>query len=124
MTSRTLRSADRRSSGWWGSAVLILTERTTQMSTSNKTRRMAGPPAEANAEPAVTPTKRLTKQSQVIDLLRGTGGVALAKIVVATGWQAHTARAALTGLRKQGHAIARSKIDGETRYSIAAAPPE
>lgn len=104
--------------------VLLLTERTTQMSTSNKPRRMARPAAEAYIEPATVPTKSPTKQSQVIDLLRGEGGVALAAIVDATGWQPHTARAALTGLRKQGHAIERSKIDGETRYAIKASAAE
>ena len=45
----------------------------------------------------------------------------LAAIVAATGWQAHSARAALTGLRQQGHAIERSKLDGETRYAITSA---
>ncbi len=104
--------------------VLLLTKRTTQMTTSNKLRRMARPAAEAHAEPAAAPVKRPTKQSQVLDLLRGEGGVALAAIVAATGWQAHTARAALPGLRKQGHAIERSKVDGETRYAITAAAAE
>ena len=94
------------------------------MTTSNKPLRMARPVGEASAEPANVPAKRPTKQSQVIDLLRGKGGVALAAIVDATGWQAHTVRAALTGLRKQGHAIERSKIDGETRYAITAAAAE
>ena len=104
--------------------VLLLTERTTQMSTSNKPRRMARPAAEAYIEPATVPTKSPTKQSQVINLLRGEGGVALAAIVDATGWQPHTARAALTGLRKQGHAIERGKIDGETHYAIKASASE
>ena len=104
--------------------VLLQTERITQMSTSNKRRRMARPAGEASAEPATSPAKRPTKQSRVIDLLRSEGGVALAAIVAATGWQSHTARAALTGMRKQGHAIERSKVDGETRYAIAAAAAE
>ena len=104
--------------------VLLLTERTTQMSTSNKRRRMARPAVEANIERATVPTKGPTKQSRVIDLLREEGGVALAAIVGVTGWQPHTARAALTGLRKQGHAIERGKIDGETRYAIKASAAE
>ena len=98
--------------------VLLLTERTTQMTTSNKRRRMARPAAEPSAEPATAPVKRPTKQSMVLDLLHGERGVPLAVIVAATGWQVHSARAALTGLRQQGHAIERSKIDGETRYAI------
>ena len=91
------------------------------MSTSNKSRRMARPAAEPNVELAANPVKSPTKQSQVLKMLRSEGGVPLAAIVAATGWQAHTARAALTGLRKQGHAIERSKVVGETRYAITAA---
>ena len=60
----------------------------------------------------------------VIDLLRLEGGATLAGIVAATGWQAHTARAALTGLRKKGHAIERFSADGVTRYRIIEAAAE
>jgi hypothetical protein len=71
---------------------------------------MARPPGPV----AASSNKRATKHSLVLDLLRGEGGVALATIVVGTGWQAHSARAALTGLRKQGHVIERCNIDGKT----------
>ena len=91
------------------------------MTTSSKPPRMARPAAEASGAPLVPLTKCPTKQSQIIDLLRSDGGVPLASIVAATGWQAHTARAALSGLRKQGHAIERCKIEGETRYAINSA---
>lgn len=64
--------------------------------------------------------KRPTKQNLVLDLLCQGGGTSLAAITEATGWLPHTARAALTGLRKKGHDIARCKIDGETRYAITA----
>ena len=104
-----------------GSLVLLLTERTPLMTTLNNPRRMARPAAEASAAPAVAPIKPPTKQSQILELLRGEGGVPLAVIITATGWQAHSARAALTGLRKQGHAIERTKIEDETRYAIKAA---
>ena len=42
-------------------------------------------------------------------------------IVERLGWQAHTVRAALSGLRKQGFEIktAKSRKTGETVYSIA-----
>lgn len=73
-----------------------------------------------SAEPSATPpvAKRVTKQSRVLELLHQDGGASLAVIVAATGWVPHTARAALTGLRKQGHAIARDKDADETRYAI------
>ena len=65
---------------------------------------------------------RTTKQSLLIDLLEQESGASLATIVEATGWLPHTARAALTGLRKKGHAIERFRIHDETRYRIATAP--
>ena len=98
--------------------MLLLTERTTQMTTSKKPRRKARPAAEPSAEPATAPGKRPTKQSKVLDLLHAEGGVPLTVIVAATGWLPHSARAALTGLRQQGHVIERSKLDGVTRYAI------
>jgi DNA-binding MarR family transcriptional regulator len=95
-------------------------------------RRMARPPYdpdEAGSERSdlqntVPAEKRITKQSQVIAMLRMEGGTTLAAIVEATGWQAHTVRAALTGLRKKNHAIERSSVDGETRYRIVQATAE
>jgi Protein of unknown function (DUF3489) len=46
--------------------------------------------------------------------MRGEGGSSLPAMVASTGWLPHTARAALTGLRKKGHAIGKSKVDGVT----------
>ncbi len=89
--------------------------------TTRKPRRMARPSTLATASDdsaGAPPDKRPTKQNLVLDLLQRDGGVPLAAIVAATGWQNHTARAALTGLRKKGHAITRSKNDGETRYAV------
>jgi hypothetical protein len=62
--------------------------------------------------------KAPSKTSQVLDLLRRPEGVTLAQLVEATVWLPHTTRAALTGLRKKGHAIIKSKVDDTTRYSI------
>ena len=67
-------------------------------------------------EAAPTP---LSKKQQVIDMLKRDGGATLADIVSATDWLPHTSRAALTGLRKKGHAIVTSKVDGTTRYTLA-----
>ncbi len=105
------------------------------MTTIKNPRRMARPPeagtesnpAEndvpaANLSPAAP--KRVTKRDLVLELLRGEGGAPLSAIVEATGWLPHTVRAVLTGLRKKGHDVSRSKIDGETRYLVAAAPTQ
>jgi len=69
---------------------------------------------------AKTPTQPASKISLVADLLRRKGGATLAELVGATGWQPHTTRAALTGLRKKGHAIERGTRDGATSYTIVA----
>ena len=56
---------------------------------------------------------RPSKTADVLALLRRAEGATLDELVAATGWLPHTTRAALTGLRKKGHAIARGKR-GET----------
>ena len=71
--------------------------------------------------PAPTQPSRQTKQSLVLVMLRSEHGATLAQLFEATGWQQHTIRAALTGLRKKGHTIVKDKLDGVTRYVIAAA---
>ena len=44
--------------------------------------------------------------------------MSLEELVEATGWQKHTVRAALTGLRKRGRSISRERADGTSRYRI------
>jgi hypothetical protein len=39
--------------------------------------------------------------------------------LAATGWQLHTLRALISGLRKRCHAISRWREDGEARYAIS-----
>ena len=70
--------------------------------------------------PCVAAAPRPTKAALVLDLLRRDGGATLAELVAATGWLPHTTRAALTGLRKKGHALARERRDGVSHYRIAA----
>lgn len=106
------------------------------MTKTTKTRRMARPASTAVGEnggtqageaPAIEDAAadiRSTKQSLVLDLLRQDSGVALATLAEATGWLPHTTRAALTGLRKKGHTIVRSKVGDETRYALAAGSVE
>jgi len=65
--------------------------------------------------------KKPTKTALVLGLLQRPEGASLDELVATTGWLAHTTRAALTGLRKKDHVIAKKKVDGVIRYSIAAA---
>ena len=54
-----------------------------------------------------------TKTEKVKALLQRPAGATLDAICKATGWQAHSARAALSGLRKAGHRIERSAGEGD-----------
>ena len=71
-------------------------------------------------------SKRKTKKQELIQLLNRKSGVDVATISDKLGWQTHTTRAALTGLRKAGYAVVSDK-PGEgkaTRYRISATPAQ
>ena len=68
--------------------------------------------------PAQPKPERQSKSAAVISLLQRDDGATLADLIAATNWLPHTTRAALTGLRKKGHAIERGKRDGVTFYRI------
>jgi hypothetical protein len=79
----------------------------------------SAPTSDVEAEDsAASATRAPTKTACVLELLRRDEGATLDALVAATKWLPHTTRAALTGLRKKGHAIDRDKIDGVTRYKI------
>jgi hypothetical protein len=64
-----------------------------------------------------------TKQALVIEMLCGKKGATLDTLIGATGWLPHTTRAALTGLRKRGFSIERSREEGsDSIYRIVSAP--
>ena len=68
-------------------------------------------------------TKPQTKSDKVISLLGRTKGASLDEICNATGWQPHSSRAFLTGLRKKGLVLAREQRGDEgTAYRITAHP--
>ncbi len=71
--------------------------------------------------PVQTPTKQPTKAEIVEKLLRAARGASLDEIVKATGWQPHSCRAFLTGLRKSGKQIESEKMDSVRRYRIVKA---
>lgn len=62
--------------------------------------------------------KALPKSVAVVGLLQREQGATLTELVKATGWQPHTTRAMLTGLRKKGHAIQRGKRGDVTCYQL------
>ena len=64
-----------------------------------------------------------TKQALVIEMLCAKGGATLNALVEATGWLPHTTRATLTGLRKRGFSIERTREEGsDSIYRIVSAP--
>ena len=78
-------------------------------------------PNESNRQLAGTrcDTQRKTKQAQILCLLRRKKGATIRDLTKATAWQAHSVRAAITGLRKRGFRVGRSNEDGVSRYRIA-----
>lgn len=75
----------------------------------------------ASTLPSPVPSVRVIKASILVALLERPEGATLAEMIAATGWLPHTTRAALTGLRKKGHALERSKRGDDSCYAIAAA---
>jgi hypothetical protein len=67
-----------------------------------------------------TVVPRQTKAALLRALLEAPGGASLTHIMAETGWQAHTVRAALTGLRKRGLHIARRREGDDAIYAIDA----
>ncbi|MBA3910721.1 MAG: hypothetical protein C0524_12760 [Rhodobacter sp.] len=66
--------------------------------------------ATASTSPALaSATRPESKKAQLIGMLRQPDGSTISAISVALGWQAHTTRAAITGLRKGGHAVETAK---------------
>lgn len=61
----------------------------------------------------VKPPREHSKAHRLLGLLGAGTGASLEDMIEATGWQGHTVRAAMTGLRKRGFAIER-KIEGTT----------
>lgn len=77
-------------------------------------------------KPVATPASpRRTKQDTIIGMMRQGYGATIQDLQTATGWQPHSVRAALTGLRKKGLDIVRSTTaDKVSRYRIAGGPKD
>ena len=70
-------------------------------------------PAEAMEPGPIRPSapRGGSKLARVIGLLERDHGATIKELIAATGWLAHTTRAALTGLRKRGYAVAIDRSD-------------
>jgi len=61
---------------------------------------------------------RITRRAQLASLLKRDGGATLAFLEKRFGWQPHTVRAAISGLRKSGCTIERSVGKSGAVYRI------
>ncbi len=83
--------------------------------------RQASEPAPARRDGSGV--KPSSKQVKLVEQLSRPKGARIRDLVSLLGWQPHTVRAALSGLRQRGYAVARSKNEqGETIYR--ANPPQ
>ena len=86
-------------------------------------RRFARTPAEENGGTAASGGATLpaphpeSKIARVARLLERIEGASLDELVAATSRLPHTTRGALTGLKKTGRVISKSKVDDVTRYA-------
>lgn len=71
-------------------------------------------------ESAELRTRKPSKLDLIAERLRAPLGATLEELMAATGWQSHSVRAGMTGLRKQGHSIVRTTGNGVTRFAITA----
>lgn len=62
---------------------------------------------------------RQSKAATVTKLLSRNRGATLAEIMEATHWQAHSARAFLSGVRKKKTVLKETRRSGETSYRLA-----
>jgi hypothetical protein len=83
---------------------------------------VAAPPPSPERPTAPVPVRPgETKIAGVIALLKRRQGATIEELMEATGWLPHSTRAALTGLRKKGHVLAKDKRGDATCYRIAKA---
>ena len=90
------------------------------MTTNTRNKSKAGAESAAYADISPPTPRKDSKIGKVIALLERKEGATLDEMTKATGWQSHSVRAALTGLKKKGHVIVRSKRDEVTCYSVQA----
>jgi predicted ArsR family transcriptional regulator len=78
------------------------------------------PQAAAALSTSPRPKAHKPKKDQLLALVTKPGGTRISVLSERLGWQAHTVRAALSGLRKQGHQImaARAPKTGEAVYQV------
>ena len=91
---------------------------TAETDLAQSTRPRAGPQRPRTASAAAP-----RNSDVMIRLLLRAKGATSAELIAATGWQPHSIRAFLSGLRKKGRVLVReARKNGEFSYRIEAAP--
>jgi len=63
--------------------------------------------------------KSKTKLDLLLARLRKPGGASIEELMKATGWQSHSVRGAMAGsLKKRGHVVTSTRVDGQRRYRL------
>ena len=84
--------------------------------------KSAQPAAALPTNPASPPKpERFTRADQLRAALQAADGASISDLCARFGWLPHSARAAMTGLRKRGLEVQRSKVGAVTLYRIASA---
>ena len=97
------------------------TARKSAKPTSKQQATKAASSRSSRARSSAAPV-RPSKKVAIVALLERPNGAAIGDLIEATGWQTHSVRAALTGLRKDGKELVRDKdAAGVTHYRLAAA---
>ena len=104
--------------------------KTTRKSARDDRPTRGRPAAKATRKPRRSATKKAaeraarpaTKQAALLALLQRREGATIVQLCAKTGWQSHSVRAALTGLRKRGVQVTRAKDEaGTTIYRAVSA---
>src|ERR1051326_1488943 len=131
----TTRSPSRHAGGARGGDGAKLRRTTREVQTMTRSRSRAGSRKRSTGSPGrirrgktsrpnSSPTRpqasvRPSKRGTILALLKRPRGAAISELTAATGWQSHSVRAVLTGLRKEGRELLRDKDDaGATRYRV------
>jgi Protein of unknown function (DUF3489) len=108
--------------------------RKTHAKTTSKTQREAAPQSARTKKSSLTTgpgcepvdavstiPPLITLRTQLEQALRTGTGASLAELCTMSGWQAHSCRAFLSGLRKRGDTLLRTEdVDGVRRYRLKA----
>lgn len=117
-------SAEATSKRQHGKLVVAVGGRATKTGATSPTKCQADAPIPDAGLAATPEPPRQTKPALLRAMLAKPGGASLAALMAATGWQPHTLRAALSGLRKKGLDLTRRREGEDTIYAIAPGGPE